>query len=90
MRAVDLTDPSQVSPGIAGFLTVFVLAVATWLLLRSMIRHLRKVRYQAEREAAEAEALAAAEVKAEATTKAAQSAATSAARSPRKPGPKRR
>src|SRR5512135_2398845 len=50
--AVDLSDPSVVSPGIAGFITVFLLALALLVLLRSMVGHLRKVRYQAEREAA--------------------------------------
>jgi hypothetical protein len=35
----------DVSPGIAGFLVVFVLALATVLLIRSMVGHLRKVRY---------------------------------------------
>ena len=34
-----------VSPGIAGFLVVFVLALATVVLIRSMVGHLRKVRY---------------------------------------------
>jgi hypothetical protein len=38
-------DPEQVSPGFAGFATMFVLAVATILLIRSMVHHLRKVRY---------------------------------------------
>jgi hypothetical protein len=38
-------DPNSVSPGVAGFLVVFVLGVATWLLIRSMVGHLRKVRY---------------------------------------------
>ena len=38
-------DPSQVSPGLAGFLTVFLLALATVVLVRSMVGRLRKVRY---------------------------------------------
>jgi hypothetical protein len=38
-------DPDRVSPGFAGFLVVFLLAIATILLIRSMTRHLRKVRY---------------------------------------------
>jgi hypothetical protein len=38
-------DPDKVSPGFAGFLAIFVLAVATVFLLRSMVKHLRKVRY---------------------------------------------
>jgi len=37
--------PDLVSPGIAGFIVVFMLALATVLLLRSMVGHLRKVRY---------------------------------------------
>ena len=37
--------PDLVSPGIAGFIVVFGLALATVLLLRSMVGHLRKVRY---------------------------------------------
>ena len=47
-------DPRYASPGVLGFLVVFFLAVATWLLIRSMVGHLRKVRYSAE--AAEREA----------------------------------
>ena len=41
------TTPSAdtVSPGIAGFLVIFALALATVLLIRSMVGHLRKVRY---------------------------------------------
>jgi hypothetical protein len=39
-------DPDQVSPGFAGFVTMFFLAVATILLIRSMVHHLRKVRYR--------------------------------------------
>jgi hypothetical protein len=38
-------DPNLVTPGFAGFVTMFVLAVATFLLIRSMVHHLRKVRY---------------------------------------------
>ena len=40
-----IPEPDTVSPGFAGFLTVFLLAVATVLLIRSMVKHLRKVRY---------------------------------------------
>jgi hypothetical protein len=36
-----------------GFLTLFILALAFIVLIRSMVGHLRKVRYQAEREAAD-------------------------------------
>lgn len=40
-----IPDPDTVSPGFAGFLVVFALAVATVLLIRSMVKHLRKVNY---------------------------------------------
>ncbi|HET9658444.1 MAG TPA: hypothetical protein VFP72_24035 [Kineosporiaceae bacterium] len=43
------TPPAEkVTPGVLGFAVVFVLALATWLLLRSMVGHLRKVRYSPE------------------------------------------
>lgn len=48
-------DPNSVSPGVLGFLAVFVLAIATWLLLRNMTGHLRRLNYREEqRRAAEA------------------------------------
>ena len=47
-------DPRYASPGVLGFLVIFGLALVTWLLMRSMVGHLRKVRYSAE--AAEREA----------------------------------
>jgi hypothetical protein len=34
-----------IGPGFAGFVAIFALALATVLLLRSMVGHLRKVRY---------------------------------------------
>jgi hypothetical protein len=40
VRAVDDTD---VSPGVIGFIVVALLGVATWLLLRSMLRQLKKI-----------------------------------------------
>jgi hypothetical protein len=42
--------PNTVSPGFAGFMMMFVLALATVLLIRSMVKHLRKVRYLPEPE----------------------------------------
>ena len=36
-------DESNVNPGLLGFVVVALLGVATWLLIRSMQRHLRKV-----------------------------------------------
>ena len=38
-------NESEVSPGLLGFLTVFFLALATVVLVRSMVKHLRRVRY---------------------------------------------
>lgn len=34
-----------VGPGVGGFIAIFLLALATVLLIRSMVGHLRKVRY---------------------------------------------
>ncbi len=36
-------DKNKVNPGLLGFVVVALLGVATWLLIRSMQRHLRKV-----------------------------------------------
>ncbi len=43
--ATRLADVNQdkVTPGVLGFLVVAVLAVATWLLIRSMNKHMRRV-----------------------------------------------
>ena len=38
-------NSADVSPGLLGFITIFVLALATVVLVRSMVKHLRKVRY---------------------------------------------
>lgn len=38
-------DPSEVGPGLLGFVVMFGLALAVMLLVRSMVGHLRKVRY---------------------------------------------
>ena len=43
-----IPKPDTVSPGFAGFATVFLLTCATILLIRSMVKHLRKVRYSPE------------------------------------------
>ena len=37
-------EAEQVTPGVLGFLVVAALGMATWLLLRSMTRHLGRVR----------------------------------------------
>ena len=42
-------DESKVNPGVLGFLVVALLGVATWLLIRSMNRQLRKVDFEEER-----------------------------------------
>jgi len=36
-------DKDKVNPGLLGFVVVALLGLATWLLIRSMQRHLRKV-----------------------------------------------
>jgi|GEM_PF-4010502 len=38
-------DFTRVGPGLLGFFVIFALALATVLLIRSMVYHLRKVRY---------------------------------------------
>lgn len=45
-------DPNyyQVGPGFWGFLATFVMALAIFLIYRSLSKHLRKVRRDAERE----------------------------------------
>jgi hypothetical protein len=48
LAAVGTPAADRVSPGLAGFLTVFGLALVTVLLIRSMVGHLRKVRYSPE------------------------------------------
>jgi hypothetical protein len=45
VRAVLAEYSSTVSPGIAGFLVTFALALATWLLIRSMVGRIRRLRY---------------------------------------------
>jgi hypothetical protein len=39
-------DPDSVTPGVAGFLVVFVLAIVTWLLMRNMTARLRRMRFR--------------------------------------------
>ncbi|MFN8076695.1 MAG: hypothetical protein U0Q15_14930 [Kineosporiaceae bacterium] len=46
-------DKDKVTPGTLGFIVVFALAVATVLLVRSMVGHLRKIRYSPEPGSAE-------------------------------------
>lgn len=39
-------DPDSVTPGVLGFLVVFVLALVTWLLMRDMTGRLRRMRFR--------------------------------------------
>lgn len=41
-------DPTQVSPGVPGFVVTFALALACWLLFRSLTTHLRRVNHSPE------------------------------------------
>jgi hypothetical protein len=43
--AAEKEGEAIVSPGLAGFVVTFLLALATLFLIRSMVKHLRKVRY---------------------------------------------
>ncbi len=47
-------ESTKVTAGLAGFVVLFCLAIACWLLFRSMNKHLRRVRWQEEREEREA------------------------------------
>ncbi len=46
-------DPDSVTPGVLGFLVVFVLAIVTWLLMRNMTGRLRRMRYREEQRLAQ-------------------------------------
>jgi len=55
-------DPDQVTPGVAGFIAIAVIAIAVVLLLVDMLRRIRRGRYRSEiAEDLDAEAAAAAE-----------------------------
>ena len=47
-EVITVPDPDTVSPGFIGFAVIFLLAIVTMLLIRSMVGHLRKVRYAPE------------------------------------------
>jgi hypothetical protein len=47
-KVITTPDPDLVSPGFLGFMVVFTLAVVTVLLIRSMVTHLRRARFNAE------------------------------------------
>jgi hypothetical protein len=44
-------DDSSVSPGVLGFVVVALLGIATWLLIRSMNRQIRKIDIPEEEDA---------------------------------------
>ena len=46
MALVGAVDESKVNPGVLGFVVVALLGVATWLLIRSMHKQLRKVDFE--------------------------------------------
>lgn len=49
-------DPNKVAPGLLGFIIVCILGLATWLLVKSLSRHLAKLEGDyAAQDAAEAE-----------------------------------
>jgi hypothetical protein len=39
-------DPNSVTPGLAGFLVVFILAIVTFFLVRNMTGRLRRMRFR--------------------------------------------
>lgn len=41
-------DPNMVTPGVIGFVAIFLIALATVLLILDMTRRVRRVRYRAE------------------------------------------
>jgi ABC-type nickel/cobalt efflux system permease component RcnA len=43
LRTADEASTSEIGPGLTAFAIVVVLAIATFLLLRSMLHHIRKV-----------------------------------------------
>ena len=43
LLAITANDDSRVSPGVLGFVVVAILGLATWLLIRSMGRQLKKI-----------------------------------------------
>lgn len=46
-------ESATTTAGLLGFITLFALAIACWLLFRSMNGRLRRIRFRAEQEAAE-------------------------------------
>jgi len=54
----ETVDADLVTPGLAGFLTLFVLAVAVYFIGRSMARRIQRMNHRARAEAEEAAAQA--------------------------------
>ena len=46
-------NPDSVTPGLLGFLVVFVLAVVVWLLMRNLTGRLRRMRFREEQRLAD-------------------------------------
>lgn len=55
---VQAPDPNSVTPGVLGFLVVFLLALATWLLMRNLTARLRRLRFREEQRLAAEDAQA--------------------------------
>jgi len=43
LTLLSAVDDTRVNPGLLGFVVVALLGLATWLLVRSMMRHMRQV-----------------------------------------------
>ncbi len=41
-------DPDSVTPGVLGFVVIFALALATWLLMRNLTSRLRRLKIRAQ------------------------------------------
>ncbi len=52
-------DPNSVTPGLLGFLVVFVLAIVLWLLFRNLTGKLRRMRFREDQRLADDAAQAA-------------------------------
>jgi hypothetical protein len=46
MSPLAAVDEARVTPGVLGFLVIFALGMATWLLLRSMTRQLKRIDFE--------------------------------------------
>ncbi len=46
MTVLAAVDPDRVTPGLLGFTVVLLLGLATWALLRSLDRHLKRVQFE--------------------------------------------